>query len=775
MDINEASADIIGGAHAEVKHDSAVRHVTGRAVFIDDIPSLPGVLEAVFVISPYAHAKIVSIDISKAKAIDGVHEVLMAEDIPGQNDIAPVFENEPVLASEVAEYAGHPVALVVAEKYDIAFHAAKEVIVQYKVLEPILSVEEALKKKEYTYPPQIIERGDPIGAINLAAHKISGEIACGGQDHFYLEGQIALAQPGEETDMIVYCSTQHPTEAQHGVSKVLGIPINEVTIEVRRMGGAFGGKESQSTIIAAAAALAAAKTKRPVKIRLRRDDDMVITGKRHDFEFKYVVGIDDDGRIEGINLDMVMRSGNVADLSPGVLGRALCHGDNCYYLPNVRLNGYPCKTNTVSNTAFRGFGAPQGMLAIEVVIEHIARELDKSVDEIRAINYYGTSERNVTPYGQVVKDNIIVELTDRLASEIDYEERKADIEKFNADHLTLKKGIALMPVKFGISFNAPHLNQAGALVHVYTDGSVHLNHGGTEMGQGLFIKVAQVVASVFQIDINNIKISATRTDKVPNTSATAASAGSDLNGMAAFNASESIKGRMTGIAAKHFDVLDSEVEFRQNRIYAGNESISFAELAQMTWAERVSLSATGYYKTPDIYWDPKNLRGNPFYYFTYGACVSEVIIDTLTGESRVLRADMLQDCGKSLNPTVDYGQIEGAFVQGMGWLTSEELVWDDQGRLLTHGPSTYKIPGSRDVPPDFNIHILEDAPNRFPTIFRSKAVGEPPLMLAISVWLAIRDAVARIGEGGLMPKLNAPATPEAILMAINDVRQRARK
>ena len=539
------------------------------------------------------------------------------------------------------------------------------------------------------------------------------------------------------------------------------------------MGGAFGGKESQATIIAAAAALAAAKTKRPVKMRLRRDDDMVITGKRHDFEFKYDVGVDHSGRIEGIDLVMAMRSGNVADLSPGVLGRALCHGDNCYYLPNVRLSGFPCKTNTVSNTAFRGFGAPQGMLAIEVVIEHIARELGKSVEDIRAINYYGTSERNVTPYEQIVKDNIIVELTDRLAREIDYEARKEGVEKFNAGHQTLKRGIALMPVKFGISFNAPVLNQAGALVHVYTDGSVHLNHGGTEMGQGLFIKVAQVVASVFQIDIENIKISATRTDKVPNTSATAASAGSDLNGMAAFNASRVIKGRMTEIAARYFDIPESEVEFRQNRIYAGNESMTFAELAQMTWAERVSLSATGYYKTPEINWDPENLKGNPFYYFTYGACISEVIIDTLTGESRVMRADILQDCGKSLNPTVDFGQIEGAFVQGMGWLTSEELVWDKEGRLMTHGPSTYKIPGSRDVPPDFNIHILEDAPNRFPTIFRSKAVGEPPLMLAISVWLAIRDAVASISESPLAPKLNAPATPEAILMAVNDIRQRA--
>ena len=535
------------------------------------------------------------------------------------------------------------------------------------------------------------------------------------------------------------------------------------------MGGGFGGKESQPTIIAGAAAMLAAKTGRPVNCRLRRDADMIITGKRHDYLFKYHVGFDDSGQIEGVDIDMAMRSGNVADLSIGVLARTLCHGDNCYYLPNVTFRGYPCKTNTVSNTAFRGFGAPQGMLVIETIIEHIARNLGKSVEEIRAVNYYGTDDRNITPYGQTVKDNIIVELTDRLTKEVGLEDRIVAVDKFNAENKTLKKGIAMMPVKFGVSFNTPLLNQAGALVHVYTDGSVHLNHGGTEMGQGLFTKVAQVVATVFQVDINNIKISSTRTDKVPNTLATAASVGSDLNGMAAFNAANTIKARMTEVAASHFAVDQADIKFRQNRVYAGNDSLSFADLAQLSWVERVSLSATGYYKTPDLTWDLETMTGSPFYYFTYGACISEVVIDTLTGESRVLTADILQDCGNSLNPAVDYGQIEGGFVQGMGWLTSEELVWDDKGRLLTHGPSTYKIPGSRDVPPELNIHILEDAPNRVPTIFRSKAVGEPPIMLAISVWLALRDAVARLADGTRMPKLNAPATPEAILRAVDDI------
>ena len=541
------------------------------------------------------------------------------------------------------------------------------------------------------------------------------------------------------------------------------------------MGGAFGGKESQATIIAGVAALLARIGGRPVMFRMRRDDDMIVTGKRHDFLFRYEAGIDPSGRIEGIVIDLAARSGNVADLTPGVLGRALCHADNCYYLPNVTLRGFPCKTNTVSNTAFRGFGGPQGMMVIEAVLEHISHRLGRPLDDIRRINYYGIDDRNVTPYGQTIKDNIITDIVDRLAAEIDYPGRKQAVADFNRRNRSFKKGIALMPLKFGISFNLPTLNQGGALVHVYADGSVHLNHGGTEMGQGLFTKVAQVVASVFQIDIVNIKISATRTDKVPNTSPTAASTGSDINGMAAYHAAHTIKERMTAVAAEHFGTPSEDVEFRQNRVFAGNESLSFPELAHLTWQQRVSLSATGYYRTPEVHWDAATMTGSPFYYFTYGACISEVLIDTLTGESRVMRSDILQDCGNSLNPAIDLGQIEGAFVQGMGWLTSEELVWDDHGRLMTHGPSTYKIPGSRDVPPEFTVHILEDAPNRVPTIFRSKAVGEPPLMLALSVWLAIRDAVSRIADHRhrVPPKLDAPATPEAILMAIEEMRNRS--
>ena len=763
--------DIRGAVHTNVRHDSAVKHVSGKAVYIDDMPKPPGTQEVALLLSPHAHAKILSIETGEAAAMPGVHGVVTAADIPGVNDVAPVFKDEPALADGVVEYAGMPVAAVAADTYDQALAAVRAVRVAYEELTPVLSIEEAWEKEQFTYNPPKIVFGDAEAARSGAEHVVSGEVSCGGQDHFYLESHIALAVPGEDGDMTVYSSTQHPTEAQHGVSRVLGVAQNDVTIEVRRMGGGFGGKESQPTIIAAIAALLADQCRRPVKLRLRRDDDMVATGKRHDFLFKYEIGFDEHGRIESAVIDMAARSGNVADLSAGVVARALCHGNNAYYIPNALFRGWPCKTNTVSNTAFRGFGGPQGMIAIETAIEHIAYDLGKSVDEVRAVNWYGTDDRNVTPYGQPVTDNIMPEIVEHLAREVGLDARRKAIDGFNASNDTLKKGIALMPVKFGISFNAPMLNQAGALVHVYTDGSVHLNHGGTEMGQGLFVKVAQVVSSVFQIDIDHVKISATRTDKVPNTAPTAASAGSDLNGMAAFNAAEEIRGRMAGAVAEHFDVSPDDIEFRQNRVYAGNESLSFAETAQLTWNQRVSLSATGYYRTPDIHWDAETMTGSPFYYFTYGASISEVAIDTLTGESRVLATDILQDVGASLNPAIDLGQIEGAFVQGMGWLTSEELVWNDKGRLMTHGPSTYKIPGSRDVPPHFKVHILEDAPNRVPTIFRSKAVGEPPLMLSISVWLALRDAVARTGDYKFLPKLNAPATPEAILMALDDIKQ----
>ena len=770
--MSETLARIRGGVHSAVRHDSAAGHVTGAARYLDDMPNVPGTLEAALVLSPHAHARIRHVDVSAARAAPGVVAVITASDIPGRNDIAPILANEPALAAGVVECVGQPVVAVAAATLDQARTAAKRVAVEYERLTPVLTIEEAMARESFVAPVSTMIRGNVEPALAAAAHRLCGELRCGGQDHFYLEGQIALAIPGEGGDMHVWSSTQHPTEVQHGVAHLLALSFNAVTVEVRRMGGAFGGKESQATIIAGIAAVLAWKARAPVKLRLPRDDDMQATGKRHPFLIRYDVGFDQEGHILALDLILAANGGNVADHTPAVLTRALCHADNCYFLPHVRFRGLPCKTNTVSNTAFRGYGGPQGMLAIETVIDVIARSLRLPVETVRRRNFYGIGRNDVTPYGMKIEDNIIERVVDELDRTVDSDAWRREIESYNRASPVLKKGLATMPVKFGISFNRPTLNQAGALVHVYTDGSVVLNHGGTEMGQGLFIKVAQVVAEVFQIDLDHVRVSATSTAKIPNTSATAASSGSDLNGMAALHAAEQIKTRMTDVAAEHFRLPAGEIVFASNRIYAGNRSLSFPELAALSWEKRVSLSAAGFYRTPKIHWDPATCTGRPFYYFVYGAAAAEVVVDTLTGESRVLRAELLQDCGRPLNPAIDLGQIEGAFVQGMGWLTTEELWWDGEGRLRTHGPSTYKIPGSRDVPPVFNARILDNAPNREATIFHSKAVGEPPLMLAISVWLAIRDAIASLADYELAPRLDAPATPERVLAAIDDVRAR---
>jgi xanthine dehydrogenase large subunit len=773
--MNEPLGRIRGAVHTAVRHDSAVGHVTGAARYLDDVPTVLGTLEAALVLSPHAHARIRGIDLTRARAAEGVIAVITAADIPGKNDIAPIRSDEPALAAGLVEYEGQPVAAVAAATLDQARAAAKLVEVDYEPLPAVLTVEEAMARESYVSPPQMMVRGEVEPALAAAPLRLSGELSCGGQDHFYLEGHIALAVPGEAGDMQVWSSTQHPTEVQHGVAHLLALPFNAVTVDVRRMGGAFGGKESQATIIAGIAAVLAWKARRPVKLRLPRDDDMRATGKRHPFLIRYDVGFDREGHILALDLTLAANGGSVADHTPAVLTRALCHADNCYFLPHARFRGLACKTNTVSNTAFRGYGGPQGMLAIEAIIETIARQLGLAVETVRRRNFYGVGRNDVTPYGMTVEDNIIERLVDELDRTVDLAQWRRDIATFNRQNPALKKGLATMPVKFGISFNRPALNQAGALVHVYTDGSVALNHGGTEMGQGLFVKVAQVVAETFAIDLDHVRVSATSTGKIPNTSATAASSGSDLNGMAALGAAEEIKARMTEVAAEHFSVLPGEIAFASNRVYAGNRSLSFPELAAMAWEKRVSLSATGFYRTPKINWDFASNTGRPFYYFAYGAAAAEVVIDTLTGESRVMRAELIQDCGRSLNPAIDLGQIEGAFVQGMGWLTTEELWWDADGRLRTHGPSTYKIPGSRDVPPVFNARILADAPNREATIFHSKAVGEPPLMLAISVWLAIRDAVASLADYRVAPRLDAPATPERVLAAIEDVRARKKQ
>jgi xanthine dehydrogenase large subunit len=765
---------ISGGINQPRRHDSAWKHVTGEAAYIDDVPAPAGLLHVYLGISARARARITGLDLEPVRTAPGVVLVLTAADVPGANDVSPTHRHdEPLFATTVVEYAGQPLFAVAAETRDQARRAARLAVVEYEDLPAVLDVAAALPTGKLVTDPLTLERGDAVAAISGAPHRLEGRIEIGGQDHFYLEGQIAMAIPGEDDEVTVLSSTQHPSEIQHMVAIVLGVPNNAVTVECRRMGGGFGGKETQGNLFACVVALTARKTGRAAKIRPDRDDDMVITGKRHDFIVDYQVGFDEDGRIRGVEMTYAARCGFSADLSGPVTDRALFHADNCYYFENARLRSMPLKTHTVSNTAFRGFGGPQGMVAGERVIEEIAYRLGKDPLEVRKLNFYGERGRDVTPYHQTVEDNVIHEIAGELERSADYWGRRQAICEHNAKSKVIKRGLALTPVKFGISFTATQYNQAGALVHIYTDGSIHLNHGGTEMGQGLYTKVAQVVAEEFQVDVDQVRITATTTGKVPNTSATAASSGSDLNGKAAQAAARTIKARLVAFAAEHWGVPQEQIEFLPGRVRLGNQDILFRELVWQAYMARVSLSATGFYKTPKIHWDRASGRGRPFYYFAYGAAVSEVAIDTLTGESKVLRVDILHEVGRSLNPALDIGQIEGGFVQGMGWLTSEELWWDREGRLRTHAPSTYKIPACSDRPQVFNVRLLETAENREDTIFKSKAVGEPPLMLAISVLHAISDAIASTAGYRLCPRLDPPATPEKVLTTIERLKERA--
>ncbi len=768
-----SDSKVHGAVGSPLPHDSAHLHVTGRALYTDDIPEPRGMLHAAIGTSPRAHALITRVDLSAVTAAAGVVAVIRADDIPGVNDFGAVVADDPILAPRLVQYVGHPIFAVAAETVVQARRAAAAARIEFEDLEPILDIRTAVREQSFVLPSETLQRGDPQQALAGAPHRLRGSTRVGGQDQFYLEGQIAVAIPKEDGDLLVYSSTQHPGEVQHLVARALGKQSKDVVVECRRMGGAFGGKESQPAQIACIAAVLAQKTGCAVKLRLDRDDDMVITGKRHDFEIDYDVGFDDDGRIVGIELDYAARCGMSADLSGAINDRTMFHSDNAYFLEHVTIRSHRCKTNTVSNTAFRGFGGPQGMFAIEYVIDEIAGALNRDPLDIRRANFYGTDERNVTPYGQIVEDNIIGAIVDRLEASSEYRQRRAAIRSDNANSPVLKRGIALTPVKFGISFTATHLNQAGALLHIYTDGTVHLNHGGTEMGQGLFTKVAQVVAQELQIDIDDIKITASDTSKVPNASATAASSGSDLNGKAAQAAARTIRDRLSAFAAMHFGAAKSEVVFSRNQVRVGEHTMTFAELVKLAYFARISLSATGFYRTPKINYDRSTFSGRPFYYYAYGAAVSEVVIDTLTGEYRVLRVDIVHDCGKSLNPALDLGQVEGGFVQGMGWLTAEELWWDQHGALRTHAPSTYKIPVCSDVPADFRVELLQSAANREDTIHGSKAVGEPPLMLALSVFYALRDAVASVADYHLSPRLDAPATPEAVLMAVEELGDRA--
>ncbi|MEB4593223.1 xanthine dehydrogenase molybdopterin binding subunit [Candidatus Thiothrix sp. Deng01] len=752
------------------KHDSAELHVTGAAQYTDDIPEPRGTLYAAIGISQQAHARLCSVNLEPVWNAPGVVAVITAADIPGANHLGGSMKDEPVFAIDVVEYIGQPIFAVAATTMEAARRAAQLAEIDYETLPHNLDIQQALAQQQFVLPSKFLQRGQPDTALQQAAHKISGGFHLGGQEQFYLEGMVAMALPREHGDVLVYNSTQHPHHDQKVVADVLGLTEKDVVIECRRMGGAFGGKESQPSLFASIAALLALKTGRAVKLRLDRDDDITITGKRHCYDIQYQAGFDDAGVLQAVKLVYASRCGISADLSGPVNDRSMFHADNAYYLEHVDIASYRCKTNSQSNTAFRGFGGPQGMIAIEYIMDDVARHLQLDPLQVRRANFYGVDgTRNQTHYGMEVEDNIIHRIVDELETSADYQQRRAAIREFNRNSPWLKKGIALTPVKFGISFTATFYNQAGALLHIYSDGSVQLNHGGMEMGQGLYTKVSQVVAEELQVPLSYIRCTATRTDKVPNASATAASSGSDLNGMAARDAAQQLKQRLTAFAASHYGEETSAVVFHDGEVQVGEQTVSFKELAHAAWMNRISLSATGFYRTPKIHYDPQTMTGRPFYYFAYGAAVSEVMIDTLTGENRVLRVDILHDVGQSLNPALDIGQIEGGFIQGMGWLTTEELWWDAKGRLRTHAPSTYKIPVAGDIPPVFHVKLLENNANVEQTIYRSKAVGEPPLMLAMSVFFALRDAVASVGDYRLQPPLQPPATPEAILNAVQAV------
>ncbi len=771
--MNKQSPIVTGSPlHVSTPHDSAIKQVAGRADYIDDLAEPEGLLHAYLGLSTRAHAELASVDLDAVRAAPGVVGVLTHADIPAENDVSSVhMHDEPVFAETKVHYWGQPIFAVIATDREAARRAAKLARIEYRDLPHVTEVEAAMiAGGKLVTEPLKLERGDVEAGLAKSERRAKGRVTIGGQEHFYLESQVALASPGEDDELTLQVSSQHPTEIQVMVAQVLGIPHASVTVNMRRMGGGFGGKETQGNLFAAVAAVAAKKFNKAVKIRPDRDDDFQITGKRHDFVVDYDVGYNADGRIQAVAATYAARAGFSADLSGPVTDRALFHADNAYWYPAVRVNSLPLYTNTVSNTAFRGFGGPQGIVAAERWIAHIAYDLGLDPLEVRKRNFYGTDTDNITPYHQTVEDNVIHRVVDDLEKSSDYQARRAAVLAFNKTSRVLKKGIALIPVKFGISFTATWHNQAGALIHVYRDGSVHLSHGGTEMGQGLHIKVAQVVADAFGIPLDKVKITASNTGKVPNTSATAASSGTDLNGMAALDGCNQIKARMAAHAAKMYEVEPHEVAWEFGGIRCGQQFVEFGELATSCWMNRVQLSAAGFYMTPKIHWNRANGTGRPFYYFAYGAACSEVTIDTLTGEYQVERADVHEDVGRSLNPAIDIGQVEGGFVQGMGWLTTEELWWDQKGQLRTHAPSTYKIPLASDVPPIFNVTLAEWSVNQEPAIGRSKAVGEPPLVLGYSVVEALAMAVASVADYRVDPALDMPATPERVLMAVERMR-----
>lgn len=750
-------------------HESAIKHVTGQAVYIDDMPEWPNELHVATGLSTEAHADIVSINLDKVRAYPGVVDVIVQADIPGEVDVSPVLSGDLLLADDFVHFIGQAIFAVAATSLRAAKQAVALAEIEYKPREATLHPRQSLERQEFVLPTHTISCGDAKGALETAPNKLKSDMYIKGQEHFYLEGQISVATPNEDGGVQVFASSQHPAEVQKLVARVLGLPVAQVLVEVRRMGGGFGGKESQAAVLGCMAAVLAVRNSCPVKYRMPRQDDMVQTGKRHDFWNSYQVGFSNEGEIIAAEYDMVGKCGCTADLSDGVVDRAMFHADNAYFLPNARISGYRGKTHTVSNTAFRGFGGPKGVILAENVIEEIACAVGKDALDIRKLNCY-QGEKNTTPYGQKIEDDVLLSLIEELETSSDYRARREAIKAFNKKNPFLKKGLALTPVKFGISFTSKHLNQGGALLHVYTDGSVHVSHGGTEMGQGLYTKVAQIVAKAFGIDYQRVNVGSTRTDKVPNASPTAASAGTDLNGMAALDAAMTIKSRLQEFAMEHFGIAADAFAIEDDQVILGSETMSFPEFIKLAYMNRVSLSSTGFYKTPKIGYDRKAAKGRPFLYFANGAAVSEVIVDTFTGEYKVTQVDILHDVGDSINADIDIGQIEGAFVQGMGWLTSEELSWDDKGRITTNSPANYKIPTSADIPEKFTVKLFDRA-NSEESVYRSKAVGEPPLMLGISVWCALKDACAAVADHKISPPLAVPATPEAVFYAMQAAKE----
>jgi xanthine dehydrogenase large subunit len=754
-----------GIAGQNVPHESALKQVSGRAEYIDDMPELPGTLHVAVGGSAFAHAKILNLDLQAVRAAEGVVDVLTVDDIPGKWLVGAIVHDEPLLAKDTVEYVGQPLFVVAANSIEQAMRAVKKAQVEYQPIAPILDIKTAISHNSFVFPKHVMKMGDVETQIAEASHQFSGELLVRGQEHFYLEGQVCYVLPTED-GLHVHTSTQHPSEVQKMVAEVLALPLHRVTAEVRRMGGGFGGKESQAAQLACLAALFTHKWHRPTKYRMVRRDDMIATGKRHDFLNQYTVGFNEQGMLKGVKMTLAGLCGFSADLSLGIVDRAMFHADNAYYLNSAMVTGLFCKTHTVSNTAFRGFGGPQGMAAIELVMDRMAITLREDPLTIRKRNLY-CAARNETHYGQQVEQPLLSEMMMRLEETADYWSRRSKIKAFNQSSQYVKKGLALTPVKFGISFTAKHLNQAGALVNIYTDGSINVNHGGTEMGQGLYTKIAQIVASEFQVDLSQVMVTSTRTDKVPNTSPTAASSGSDLNGKAAQNACKTIKSHLVAFAVEHFNIEATQVKFVDNQVVCGTQSVDFATFVQMAYMNRVPLSATGFYRTPTIHYDRETGKGKPYFYFANGVACSEVQVDTFTGEYKVTRVDILHDVGRSLSPGIDIGQIEGGFVQGMGWVTSEELLWNDKGHIISNGPMNYKIPTAFDVPEEFNVDLYSNE-NHADTIYASKAVGEPPLMLALSVWCALRDACASVAAHQMCPYLPIPATPEQVLWAIEE-------